>query len=404
MKIAIWHNLNSGGGKRALYYHVKGLVDRGHEVVSYCPDTVDQQFLPLSEIVEEKIIPLKTHASGKGRFHLKTDIGDNTKALLQHCKACADDINANNFDVLFANSSSLFYISHIARFVKIPKLIYLGEPYRKAYEAMPEFLWKAPSIEGSKLKYIYKRFMHLYNMYWYSYLCREEFISASSYDLILVNSIYSRETVKRSYGLESKVCYLGIDTDHFTPVNEAKENFVLGLGLVHVSKGIERAIDTLSLINENVRPAMIWVGNNKSNGTYINHIKDHAEKKGVRLTIKTYITDNELIGLLRKASTLLYLPNLEPFGLAPLEANACGTAVVALQEGGLKETIKNGVNGYTTINYDPNELAGFIEKFSDLGFAKRMGNAAREYVAENWSYTKGIDNIENYLSTILIKR
>ena len=59
MRIAVWHNLNSGGGKRALYYHVKGLVERGHYVVSYCPDTVDQDFLPLSDLVEERVFPLK---------------------------------------------------------------------------------------------------------------------------------------------------------------------------------------------------------------------------------------------------------------------------------------------------------------------------------------------------------
>jgi len=32
LKIAVWHNLPSGGGKRALYQHVKGLVDRGHDL------------------------------------------------------------------------------------------------------------------------------------------------------------------------------------------------------------------------------------------------------------------------------------------------------------------------------------------------------------------------------------
>jgi hypothetical protein len=32
MKIAVWYNLPSGGAKRALYYHVRGLVERGHTV------------------------------------------------------------------------------------------------------------------------------------------------------------------------------------------------------------------------------------------------------------------------------------------------------------------------------------------------------------------------------------
>jgi hypothetical protein len=32
MKIAVWHNLHSGGGSRALQYHIQGLISAGHEV------------------------------------------------------------------------------------------------------------------------------------------------------------------------------------------------------------------------------------------------------------------------------------------------------------------------------------------------------------------------------------
>src|SRR5229473_3089346 len=59
MKIAIWHNLPSGGGKRALYDHVRGLVARGHEVEGWCPPTADRSYLPLSTIVPEHVVPLK---------------------------------------------------------------------------------------------------------------------------------------------------------------------------------------------------------------------------------------------------------------------------------------------------------------------------------------------------------
>ena len=57
MRIAVWNNLPSGGGKRALYHHVKGLVERGHHVESWCPPTADRTYLPLSELVEEHVVP-----------------------------------------------------------------------------------------------------------------------------------------------------------------------------------------------------------------------------------------------------------------------------------------------------------------------------------------------------------
>src|SRR5215467_1711084 len=56
MKIAVWHNLPSGGGKRALYYHVRGLVERGHEITCWSLDTADQSYLPLTEFAREHVV------------------------------------------------------------------------------------------------------------------------------------------------------------------------------------------------------------------------------------------------------------------------------------------------------------------------------------------------------------
>ena len=46
-------------------------------------------------------------------------------------------------------------------------------------------------------------------------LARDEQLNASAFDLILVNSYFSRETLLRVYGLDSTVCYLGVDTQLF---------------------------------------------------------------------------------------------------------------------------------------------------------------------------------------------
>jgi hypothetical protein len=64
VKIAVWHNLPSGGGKRALYDHVTGLLARGHTVESWCPPTADQDFLPLGTLVVEHVVPLDSVQPG----------------------------------------------------------------------------------------------------------------------------------------------------------------------------------------------------------------------------------------------------------------------------------------------------------------------------------------------------
>jgi len=64
MKIAIWYNLPSGGAKRALYDQVQGLLRAGHEVEAWCPPTVSQEFLPLSGLIKENVVPLEKQGRG----------------------------------------------------------------------------------------------------------------------------------------------------------------------------------------------------------------------------------------------------------------------------------------------------------------------------------------------------
>jgi len=409
LKIAVWHNLQSGGGKRALYYHVEGLIKRGHEIASFCPDTADQSFLPLSGIIREKIFPLEATIERLKKTPFKKTYSydlclERFNLMLDHCRQCAAMINQSDFDVLLANSSSDFYMSHIGRFVTIPKAIYIGEPYRPLYEAFPEFLWKAPEKEMRRFNSLTKvknEIQYWKKIYAFGILAREELTAAKSYDLILVNSLYSRESIIRAYRVESKVCYLGIDIEKFKPGITKKENYVIGIGSFGHLKGIERAIDSISRIPAEKRPELIWIGNMPSM-EYINSLKRLAENLLVKFTPKYNITDEELVLYLKKAAVMIYLPFLEPFGLAPLEANACGTAVVGIAEGGLKETIMDDHNGYVVSDFNPDKIASKIQLFTDnLMFANEIGERARKYVQERWNYETGINNIEAYLASLV---
>src|SRR5688500_14318910 len=52
MRIAVVHNLPSGGARRALVEHCRGLRARGHVVEAFFPDTADEAFLPLAGVVD----------------------------------------------------------------------------------------------------------------------------------------------------------------------------------------------------------------------------------------------------------------------------------------------------------------------------------------------------------------
>ena len=58
MRVAVWHNLPSGGAKRALRGHVEGLIARGHHVEAWCPPLADRSFIPFEDLIPEHVVPI----------------------------------------------------------------------------------------------------------------------------------------------------------------------------------------------------------------------------------------------------------------------------------------------------------------------------------------------------------
>src|ERR1043166_1875821 len=119
MKIAIWHNLPSGGGKRTVYDHVRGLVERGHSVEVWCPPTADRAFCSLDSLAHERVVPLAWPPKGRLGPYVKSFYGA-IEAMDDHCSRCAEEINRGGFDLLLAHPCMFLAISPIARHVKIP--------------------------------------------------------------------------------------------------------------------------------------------------------------------------------------------------------------------------------------------------------------------------------------------
>ncbi len=415
MKIAVWHNLNSGGAKRALYHHVKGLLERGHHIEAWCPDTVDQAYLPLNELIKENIIPIKAnnHLFNRARRRILGPVSrmnERISNIKQHCLECAEQINNKGFDVLFANSSSDFHISFIGLYVKIPKIIYLGEPYRKLYEASPVLPWIAPETDNlsffhpvNAFKKICQSLKETINTYALRIQAREELRAAKSYDRILVNSYFSRESVLRAYGLNPWICYLGINPDMFHQPNKPKEAFVVGMGSLQHTKGIDRAIKAIAAIPKSKRPKLIWIANTKAK-KYKDKMQKLASSLQVDLDFQIRIPDHRLKDLLSCAAVMIYRSRLEPFGLAPLEANACCTAVIGIAEGGIRESVISGENGILINNEAPHEIAEAILSFTEnLDYATEFGIKACKHVRNIWDSENAIDELEKYLKETVLK-
>jgi glycosyltransferase involved in cell wall biosynthesis len=230
-------------------------------------------------------------------------------------------------------------------------------------------------------------------------LAREEWQNARAFNTILVNSFFSRESILRSYGIDSKVCYLGIDTDRFVNQHKERADLVVVLGALVWHKNAHFIIRALSEVPD-PKPRLIWIGN-IAFPEYHEEIAQLARELGVPWELKTRIDDEELVDLLNRATMMVYAPRLEPFGFAPLEANACGLPVVAVSEGGVRETINDGVNGLL-VEHEPKEMARAIERLrQDPQLARQLGDTGVRVVADKWSWEVAVDRLEQQFTQAL---
>jgi glycosyltransferase involved in cell wall biosynthesis len=116
---------------------------------------------------------------------------------------------------------------------------------------------------------------------------------------------------------------------------------------------------------------------------------------------KVGIPDKDVVSLLNRAAVLVYAPRLEPFGFAPLEANACGLPVVAVAEGGVRETVTDGINGLL-VDEDPGAIARAISRLlDDPAYAARLGLNGSERIKDKWSVDASIDRLEQRLLELI---
>lgn len=403
MRIAVWHNLPSGGAKRALYYHLKGLVERGHYVELWCPPTADRLFWPLGGFAQEHIVdlPRPIHRPLANRLMWPyLNVMNTLRSLDVHCAECAVEINAGGFDVLFSNACMLTRTAPIARYCTCRGLIYLQEPFRPLYEALPELPWRAPSKrEGGLFQRVRTLAHDELRVRALRIQAREEWTNARAFKRILVNSLFSRESILRAYGLESVVCYLGVDTGLFVPA-KTRGDYVVGVGNIDLNKGIARVLAALSTVPTPHRPPLVWIGN-YANLQHLSELHAEAATRGVTLATRIAISDAELARTIAQARVMVYAPYLEPFGLAVLEAAACGTPVVAVAEGGVREIVRDGETGVLLPDAEPNALgSAVLSLLLDRERAERLGKNARRHAEHSWSWHSAVDRLEQSLSAI----
>ena len=171
------------------------------------------------------------------------------------------------------------------------------------------------------------------------------------------------------------------------------------LGSMTEAKNARFVIEAVSRLGE-PRPPLIWIAN-AANASYRREMEELASSLKVRFEIRVLISDVELVDVLNRATMMLYAPRLEPFGMAPLEGNACGLPVIAVAEGGIRETIVDGVNGLL-VDANPEAMASAIRHLlDDDHHARALGEAGVRLVNERWSLDAAERRLEEHLEKVV---
>jgi len=96
------------------------------------------------------------------------------------------------------------------------------------------------------------------------------------------------------------------------------------------------------------------------------------------------------------------LSDSESFGVAIIEASACGVPVVVSNAGGLPEVVVDEQTGFIVPRNNPKEAAErFLRLLRNLQLRKEMGNAGRQFVLENYEWKENADRMECLYETIV---
>ena len=190
----------------------------------------------------------------------------------------------------------------------------------------------------------------------------------------------------------------GVDIEHFKPdaaskrpENWANSPVVLTVGRLQKRKGHDVMIQALPQIHRSF-PDLLYVI--VGGGEELDFLRGLSKKLGVEQQVQFVgeISDDEMVNYYRHCD-LFALPNRrvgnddEGFGMVLLEAQACGTAVLAGDSGGTRETMEPGVSGVLVDCTQPEPLAlAVCELMGDPDRRAAMGQAGRQRMEQLFAW------------------
>jgi glycosyltransferase involved in cell wall biosynthesis len=204
-------------------------------------------------------------------------------------------------------------------------------------------------------------------------------------------------------GANIEALHLGVPMDLFSPDGRLRAAQgplrFLYIGALWEGKGPQVAIQALGRLRQHPHlPPLHLDVYGQGTPSFLTYLQDVARQNGVegQVTFHGFVERSQLATVYRTHDILLF-PSMwdEPFAAVPVEAMACGMAVVATTAGGTPEAIIHDQTGLLVPPNDSQALAEAARRLvDDPQLRERLGQEAARVAREKWDFHVYVDRLE----------
>lgn len=283
--------------------------------------------------------------------------------FLKFMPAAFEAFDFSAYDLVICSSSSC------AKGVITPpstaQVAYIHTPMRYAWDLFFDYQKRS----GALTRFFMDRWMPQIRLW--------DYISAQRIDALFANSKYIARRIKKFWNRDALVIYPPVNVGYFNPTNDAaREDFYVFFSRLVPYKRADIAIDACAALGKK----LVVIGG----GSEAKKLQELAKgKSGISFTGR--ISDEKVREYLQKCKALIFCAE-EDFGIIPVQAQACGTPVIAFGKGGATESVLDKKTGVFFSEQTAASCAEAIKEFEKLEAAGNFD--AKKIVAHAKTFSR----------------
>ena len=306
------------------------------------PDADIYTLVAKKEVCDELGIPWeKVHTS----FIQKMPLGTKKhRAYLPLFPFAIEQFDLRGYDVVI--SSSHCVAKGVLTKADQLHICYCHSPIRYCWDMYNEYLEESHLDKGFK-SWLVRLMLHPIRQF--------DAIAGSRVDYYISNSDYVGQRIRKTYRRKATTIHPNIDISNFELCNDKQEYYLASSRLVAYKK-----IDTIiEAFNQMPDKRLVVIGGGPNLEAYRKLANDNV-------TVMGYQPFDVLKDKMQHAKAFVFAAD-EDFGMIPIEAQSCGTPVIAYGHGGSLETVNGGKTGLFFNEQTPEAIVEAVNKFESMG-------------------------------------